>query len=67
MPAKMLTVAEIARRLDLPDQRLYHLVKNGVLKPDAVASRSALFKESSIARVEAALAQLFGRARRIRI
>jgi len=64
---KFLTLAEIARRLDLPNQRLYELVQDGVLTPDATTARSILFKEASIARVEALLAQSFGRPRRIRL
>jgi len=60
MPAQLISVAEIARRLNLPNQRLYALVRTGTLLPDATTNRTILFREESIRRVEKALGKLFG-------
>jgi hypothetical protein len=56
---KMLTIAAVARRLDLPYMRVNRLVRRGVLIPDAFAAGGiSLFNEKSIVRVETTLREL---------
>lgn len=55
----LLTLAAVARRLDLPYMRVNRLVRTGALIPDALAAGGiSLFKEASVARVEATLREL---------
>jgi hypothetical protein len=56
---RMLNLSEVARRLDVPYTRLWNLVAQGKLVPDATAGVAHLFQERSIVRVEKALASLF--------
>lgn len=55
---QFLSLASVSRRLDLPYARLYSLVKAGTLVPHSRIGNAFLFKASSIARVERALATL---------
>jgi hypothetical protein len=56
---KMLSLAQLARQLDLPYTRLHRLVRSGKLRPDAMAGGVALFDARSVSRVEQALEHLF--------
>lgn len=56
----LLTLAAVARRLDLPYTRVNRLVRKGALIPDAFAAGGvALFKETSVDRVETTVRELF--------
>jgi hypothetical protein len=56
---EMLSLAQLARRLDLPYTRLSLLVRRGSLRPDAMAGEVALFDARSVSRVEQTLEHLF--------
>lgn len=43
-----LSLAAMARRLDLPQQRLSALIKEGRIKPDATSGRVSLFDLAQI-------------------
>lgn len=54
----MINLSALSRRLDLPYQNLLRLVQRGELIPDARAGKINLFREESVTRVEAVLADL---------
>ena len=57
-PQAMLNLAQVSRRLDLPYVRLNRLLHQGLLIPDAIAGRFALFREESVLQVEQRLTEL---------
>lgn len=55
---ELLTVAQLARRLDMPETSLRRLMRTGELAPDAVAGRSYLFEASRVAQVKTKLREI---------